>query len=113
MFECPFLRTKRIDSYQKLGLLFWFDRRGDAAFHLHELADRTFIADLPLLERSLADLTASGLVDCMAGQYRLIHTPETDYCLACLTSTFENPLARQGLLACVAALGGGHDARAA
>jgi hypothetical protein len=111
VFECPFLTTKQINTYQKLGLLFWLDQHDDAAFSLHELADRTYLADLPLLERSLSGLMAVGLVAYETGRYRLVHHPETDYCLACLASTFESPLPRQGLLACIDALGGGRDTR--
>lgn len=111
MYECPFLVVKRIDSFQKLGLVLWLDRHGDAPVSLLELADQAFFADLSLLERSLAELSAAGLIDSQAGRYRMIHSPEIDYCLACLTESFESPLARQGILACVTALGGGRDVR--
>lgn len=111
MFECPFLSAKRVDSYQKLGLLLWLDRCEQESLSLLELAEQLFIADLPLLERALAGLEITGVVQRTENRYRLIRTPEAEYCLACLAATFESPLARQGLLAQIAALGGGRNVR--
>ena len=111
VFECAFLTSKRIDSFQKLGLVRWLYARGCTEFTIHELADSVFIADLSLLERSLNELSATGLVEYGAGRYRMVHSPEADYCMDCLSETFKDPLARQALLDFVSSLGGGYDVR--
>lgn len=111
MFECAFLTNKRIDSFQKLGLVRWLYTRGCEEFTLQELADHLFVADLPLLERSLNELSVAGLVELKAGRYRMVHSPQADYCMECVSETFNDPLARQALLACISALGGGSDVR--
>ena len=111
MFECAFLTSKRIDSFQKLGLVRWLYARGREEFTIQELTDHLFVADLSLLERSLNQLVATGLVECSAGRYRIVHSPEADYCMACLDETFKDPLARQALLDFVSSLGGGYDGR--
>ena len=111
MFECAFLTSKRIDSFHKLGLVRWLYARGCAEFTIQELADSLFIADLSLLERSLNELSATGLVECSAGRYRIVHSPEADYCMACLDETFKDPLARQALLDRISSFGGGYDVR--
>ena len=111
MFECPFLTSKQINSFQKLGLVRWMYARGCEEFTIQELADSLFVADLSLLERSLSELSATGLVECIAGRYRMVHSPEADYCMACLSKTFNDPLARQALLAGISALGGGYYVR--
>jgi hypothetical protein len=111
VFECPFLTNKRIDSFQKLGLVRWLYARGCEEFTVQELTDALFVADLSLLERSLNELSATGLVECGAGWYRMVHSPEADYCMDCLSETFKDPLARQALLDCVSSLGGGYDVR--
>ena len=111
MFECAFLTSKRIDSFHKLGLVRWLYARGCAEFTIQELADSLFIADLSLLERSLNELAATGLVECSVGRYRMVHSPEADYCMECLGETFKDPLARQALLDSISSLGGGYDVR--
>ena len=111
MFECPFLTSKRIDSFQKLGLVRWLYARGCEEFTIQELTDSLFVADLSLLERSLNELSATGLVECRAGRYRMVHSPEADYCMECLSETFKDPLARQALLDSISSLGGGYDVR--
>ena len=111
VFECAFLTSKRIDSFQKLGLVRWLYARGCAEFTIQELADSLFIADLSFLERSLNELSARGLVECSAGRYRMVHSPEADYCMDCLDETFKDPLARQALLDSISSLGGGYDVR--
>jgi hypothetical protein len=85
--------------------------RGCEEFTIQELTDSLFIADLSLLERSLNELAATGLVECNAGRYRMVHSPEADYCMACLGETFKDPLARQALLDSISSLGGGYDVR--
>ena len=64
VFECAFLTSKQIDSFQKLGLVRWLYAPGCEEFTIQELADFLFIADLSLLERSLNELSATGLVEC-------------------------------------------------
>ena len=111
VFECPFLTSKQIDSFQKLGLVRWLYARGCEEFTIQELTDSLFVADLSLLERSLNELSATGLVECSAGRYRMVHSPVSDYCMECLSETFKDPLARQAMLASISALGGGYDVR--
>ena len=93
-----FIRASQIDSFQKLRFLLFIYQHPNLTGTIKEFATRLSFGDTPLIENIIADLCQTGLLDCTAGRYRLCQNPEVNSCLACLSSTFDDPLARQGIL---------------
>ncbi len=93
-----FIRGKRINSFQKLHFLLFLYQHPHLTGTRNQLAKRLHFGDLPLLEEIVNDLRISGLLDCAEDSCRLRDEPEVRLCLECLTTVFEDPLARQELL---------------
>jgi hypothetical protein len=93
-----FIQTRQIDSYQKLRVLLFFHNHADLSWTSSQIAGRLYLGDGPLLEEIIADLQATGLVDCTAGRCRLHNEAGLRVKLQHLVKTCENPLARQEIL---------------
>jgi hypothetical protein len=63
------------------------------------LAERLYLGHLPLLERILNDLRLAGLVERVGSHYQLSADPQVGSYLKVLAETFDDPLARQQILA--------------
>lgn len=92
------IRTKGIDSFQKLRVLMFFYQHPDLDLTYQQLAGELYLGSTLLLEDILSELQTSGLVDCTDNCCRLRKTPETNHCLGCLLEVFENPITRQRIL---------------
>jgi hypothetical protein len=93
-----FIQTRHIDSYQKLRVLLFFYEHPDSSWTSPQIAARLYLGDGPLLEKIVADLQATGLVDCTANRCRLCNEAGIRLPLQHLVQTCENPLARQEIL---------------
>ncbi len=92
-----FIRSKKIDSFQKVRFLLFLHQHPNLKENCQQLAQRLFVG-LPLLERIIEELRAVGLIDCIKNCYALHREPELQLCLVTLSKTFEDPLARQEML---------------
>lgn len=101
--ECEFIPSHGIDSFLKLRVLFSLHQLPSHSATLQELSERLFVGDSALLQQTVADLACHGLVQSTAERCTLDEQPEIAYCLRCLTKTFDDPWARQGLLDWIAA----------
>lgn len=93
-----YLRTKKIDSFQKLRLLMHLYCNSGFKGTSQQLADQLHWGDAALAEKFLTDLHRAGLVDCLGDHYWLRDTLEVKTQLQHLTKAFEHPLTRQELL---------------
>jgi hypothetical protein len=93
-----FIRSRHIDSFQKLRLLIFLHQHPGSSWTSQQIAKRLYLGDMPLLERILADLRAAGLVDCVGNGCMLHNEPGVRSCLRRLAETCEDPLARQQIL---------------
>lgn len=93
-----YLRTKNIDSFQKLRLLLLLHQHPHWRGTSQELAQRLHLGDTSLIESIIADLHQAGLIDQVDNQYRLPDEPEIRSQLQYLARAFEHPLIRQELL---------------
>lgn len=93
-----YIRTKNIDSFQKLRLLLLLHQNPHWRGTSQELAHRLHLGDTLLIESIIADLHQAGLIDRVDNQYRLPDEPEIRSQLQCLARAFEHPLTRQELL---------------
>jgi hypothetical protein len=94
-----FIQAKRIDSFQKLRLLLFLYQRPEVTKSLKQLAERLYLGHLPLLERMMNDLRLAGLVERVGSRYQLSDDPEVRSYLKALAETFDDPMARQQILA--------------
>jgi hypothetical protein len=94
-----FIQGKRIDSFQKLRLLLFLYQRPEVTKSLQQLAERLYLGHLPLLERIINDLRLAGLVERVGSHYQLSDDPQVRSYLKVLAETFDDPLARQQILA--------------
>jgi len=93
-----YLRTKNIDSFQKLRLLLLLHQNPHWRGTSQELAHRLQLGDTLLIESIIADLHQTGLIERVDNQYRLPDEPEIRSQLDYLARAFEHPLTRQELL---------------
>jgi hypothetical protein len=93
-----YLRTKNIDSFQKLRLLLLLHQNPHWRGTSQELAQRLHLGDTSLIESIIADLHQAGLIDQVDNQYKLPDEPEIRSQLQYLARAFEHPLIRQELL---------------
>ncbi|HXV42872.1 MAG TPA: hypothetical protein VEC96_07405 [Anaerolineae bacterium] len=94
-----FIQVKRIDSFQKLRLLLFLYQRPEVTKSLQQLAERLYLGHLPLLEQIMNDLWLAGLVERVGSRYQLSDDPQVTSCLKVLAATFDDPMARQQILA--------------
>jgi hypothetical protein len=93
-----FMRTRNIDSFQKLRLVLFLQQYPEWAGTGQRLAKRLYLKNVPLVEGILSDLQQAGPVECVAGRFKLRDDPDIRSTLQCLATAYENPLARLQLL---------------
>ena len=95
-----FIRVKRIDSFQKLRFLLFLRQRPELTGTSRVFAELLYLGDVRLLEEIITDLQMAGLVDCVGeNRYKLCDEPDVRSGLQYLARAFEDPLARQEILA--------------
>lgn len=100
------VRSKDINSFQKLRLLLWLFEQSGSDVSSAELAEQLFLGDVLMLENMLDDLQIAGLLDyrehtdqCISGRrYALSNRADVKATLRCLSQIFADPAARQALL---------------
>jgi len=92
------IRTKHIDSFQKLYVLLFFYHHPGLAGTNREIARQLYFGDEVSLTRIITDLKTVGLVEQVGERYKLCNQPDTHCCLQNLAKAFDNPLTRQKIL---------------
>ena len=93
-----FIQVRHIDSFQKLRVLVFLHKHAELSWTSQQIAEQLYLGDGPLLEAIIAELSAAGLVTCVAGHYKLNDEVGVRSTLQRLVNTYENPLARQKVL---------------
>jgi hypothetical protein len=93
-----FIRSKHIDSFQKLRLLLFMQDHPNTKVTYDLCIERLYLGDNLLLEAIISDLQAVGLLVCVDDGWKLSSEPEIRRRLLDLASLFENPMSRQLLL---------------
>lgn len=93
-----FIKTKHINSFQKLRLLLYLHRHPKTRGSSEEFAERLHFGDKFVVERLLNDLEDAGLVCRIGHQYMLNREPALQLQLDELAIAFDHPLSRQSLL---------------
>lgn len=96
---CAFVRQRGLDSFQKLRLVLWLGRNPGRAFSCAQLGAALHLSDQRLMDELVDELCEAGVVRCRDNLLTLADLPELRRCLDCLLVRFEDPLARQELLA--------------
>lgn len=92
------IKARRIDSFQKLRFLLYLQRHPDLTGTVHDFASQLYLGDTSLLERIIADLQKTQLLERVGNLYKLPEKPDIRVWLQELASAFEDPLERQALL---------------
>lgn len=93
-----YIRTKNINSFQKLRFLLFLYQHPHVKATSQEFANRLHLADTLLIENIITDLHQAGLIDRVDNRYKLPDEPEVHSQLQHLAHAFEHPLTRQELL---------------
>lgn len=94
-----FVRTKQIDSFQKLRFLLFLQENPETQGTCQEFAERLHLGDTLLLERIIADLYRADLLIKVNQRWQLATQKIGENSLNELAKSFECPLQRQELLA--------------
>ena len=92
------IRTKYIDSFQKLYLLLFLYHHPGFAGTNREIAKQLYYGDEAGLTNIITDLEMAGLVEQVEERYKLCDQPDIHFFLQNLAKAFDDPLARQKLL---------------
>ena len=95
------LKSKGIDSFQKLQFLLFLFQHPTMKGTCQEFAKQLYLADTVLLTNIMTDLQLAGLLECTGNCYKLRDKPDVKSYLHNLARIFEDPLARQELIDCV------------
>jgi hypothetical protein len=93
-----FLRSKKINSFQKLRLLLLLYQHPGFTGTSEQLAQHLYLADLTLLDKLIDDLCRADLITCVENRYMLHDDPTIQSTLQHLSIAFEDPLIRQKIL---------------
>jgi hypothetical protein len=93
-----YLRTKRIDSFQKLRLLLFLYQHPEVKATQRELGEQLYLGDTPLLTTLLTDLDKAGLLEQGENGYRLRNEPDITQFVQDLVWAFEHPVTRLEIL---------------
>lgn len=92
------IKARRIDSFQKLRFLLYLQNHPDLAGTVYDFASQLYLGDMLLIERIIADLQKTQLLERVDNLYKLPDKPDIRAWLQELASAFEDPLERQALL---------------
>lgn len=98
-----FIRTRRIDSFQKLQLLLYLQRRPNLTATVQEFSERLHQGDTVLMLNIVTELRFGGLLeaDTDGNSYRLHPDTQIRAALDQLAQAYEDPFVRQQILAAV------------
>lgn len=96
LFQC--IRTKHIDSFQKLYVLLFLYHHPRLAGTNREIARQLYFGDEIGLTEIITDLEGVGLVEQVEGRYKLCNQSDIHFCLQNLAKAFDDPLTRQKIL---------------
>jgi hypothetical protein len=96
-----FIRAHHIDSFQKLRFLIFLCRHSESSWSIQQIAEQLCLGDIPLLEGIIADMRATGLVDCAGDLCALSAGQQIRSRLRRLDRMCEDPQARQQILSYV------------
>lgn len=93
-----FIRSKRIDSFQKLVFLLFLHKNPEAKGNSQYFAEKMFLGNVSLIEKIIAEFKEKGLMTSSDQHHFLQDTPEIRASLQHLQQLFEQPTTRQSLL---------------
>ena len=93
-----FLRTRQINSFQKLRILLFMDQHPQRVGTCQQWAEWLSLGDIHFLGKLLRELQEVGLISCRQGGCILANEDEIKTSLKALRRMFDDPLARQALL---------------
>jgi len=93
-----YLRSKRIDTFQKLNFLLFLHQYPHLKGTSEEFAARLYFGDIVMLKKIIFDLQFAGLVQRVGNRYMLRNDPLTKSYMNILAGTFKDPITRQELL---------------
>ena len=96
LFQC--IRSKHIDSFQKLYVLLFLYHHPRLTGTNREIARQLYFGDEVGLTKIITDLEGAGLVEQAEGRYKLCNQPDIQVCLQNLAKAFDDPLTRQKIL---------------
>lgn len=96
LFQC--IRSKHIDSFQKLYVLLFLYHHPRLTGTNREIARQLYFGDEVGLTKIITDLEEAGLVEQVEGKYKLYNQPDIQFCLQNLAQAFDDPLTRQKIL---------------
>jgi hypothetical protein len=94
-----FIRSRKIDSIQKLNLLLFLYQNPGTQGTSRYFAKKLYLGDTRLVETIIRELTDRGVINDAGQHYFLADTPDIKSSLYLLANSFEYPLTRQKLLA--------------
>lgn len=92
------IRTKHIDSFQKLFVLLFLYHHPGLAGTNRDIARQLYFGDEVGLTEIITDLEGVGLVEQVGEMYKLCNQPDIQFCLQNLAKAFDDPLTRQKIL---------------
>ena len=93
-----FIRSKHIDSFQKLVFLLFLHKNPEAKGTSQYFAEKLFLGNVTLIEKMIAEFKEKGLMASTDQHHFLQDTPEIRASLQHLHQLFEQPTTRQSLL---------------
>jgi predicted transcriptional regulator len=101
MYEAvlDFVQRQGIRSYQEIRLLLFLWQHPKFAGTYQQFCDCLYVGDCPLMEQIITRLRDQGVIESCDGCYKLADRAELNVSLERLAQAFEQPLARQQLLA--------------
>ena len=98
-----FVRSKKIDSIQKLNLLLFLHQNPETHGTSRYFAEKLYLGDTRLVDTIIRELADHGVINDAGQHYYLADTLDIKSSLQHLANSFEYPLSRQSLLAHVQA----------
>ncbi len=93
-----FIQAKRIDSFQKLYLLLFYQQYPNFEGSVSEIAQKLHLADTQLVRTTILDFKDVNLIVRIERRWKLSDQPEVIVALELVARAFEQPLTRQKLL---------------
>jgi hypothetical protein len=93
-----FIRSRHINSFQKLQVLLLLARYPTFRGTIEQYAERLFLGDVPLIEKTIEEMFAAGLLEYSNKTWWLPDDGLLQFSLQYLYHTYQDPLDRQVIL---------------
>ncbi|MCE7989658.1 MAG: hypothetical protein DYG89_51580 [Caldilinea sp. CFX5] len=93
-----FIRSKQIDSFQKLVFLLFLHKNPEAKGTSQYFAEKMYLGNVTLIEKMITEFKERGIMASNEQHHFLQDTPEIRSSLQHLHQLFEQPTTRQSLL---------------